>query len=148
MKGLLHPAPMTSPHGGQTCCLHSRAPSAAAGETTKISVQCHADLSPSPLGFHYDTTLQCWIIQYNVPQQGTWTTCSQPHQELEVLPVPRFPGWNIRQQFGDVTSTWHSKKTMLELRCCLSHLNMTSNNWRTFPNTHLWQADQLVSSYV
>lgn len=61
----------------------------------------------------------------NVPQQGTWTTCFQPHLELEVSPVPRFPGWNVRQEFGDVTSTWHSEKAMFEFKRCLSHLNMT-----------------------
>lgn len=76
MKTPLHPALTPSAHSAPTCCLHRRARSEAAGETTQSNVLSYSEVM---IPYFLDFTIAQLC---NVPQQGTWTTCSQPHPEL------------------------------------------------------------------
>ena len=49
VRAPLGPAPPTSAHSAQTCCLHSGAPSGAAGETAQRNVLRHR----AKLQFHF-----------------------------------------------------------------------------------------------
>ncbi len=103
MKAPLHPALTTSVHSGQTCCLRSTAPSRTASETTQSKVLRYSEamipcFKDSTVAQHCAAELyQRRLKQHNIPQWGTWTTCSQQHPELSVFPVLQYPELNVRE---------------------------------------------------